>query len=246
MAIVEGVTEFLPISSTAHLMFTAGVLGIPQTEFVKSFEIAIQLGAMGAIVALYAEKLRKNPVWVKKITIAFLPTGILGAVFYRVVKTYLLGNSWLAAGAMVVGGVILVKLLVRPGNLTIAKLSMKNALLVGLGQSVSMIPGVSRAAATMVAGMAVGMSRIEAVEFSFLLAVPTMAAATGWDLVKSGWSYTPGEWGILITGFIGAAVVAWWTVRWLVGYVAKRDLAVFGWYRIIFGVVWAAGLIFSQ
>jgi len=250
MAGVEGVTEFLPISSTAHLMLTARILNIFQSDFVKSFEIAIQLGAIMAVAGLYAKKVRENMKLIPIILTAFLPTGVLGFIFYKLVKTYLLGNDGIAIGAMFLGGVLLLKLPIfnlqftiksqfsNSNKQTIKDLSVKKLLLIGLIQSVSMIPGVSRALATIFGGMAVGLSRKEAVEFSFLLAVPTMAAATGWDLVKSGWGFSAGEWEILMAGFLGAMVTAWITVKWLVQYVETHDFRVFGWYRIVVAAVW--------
>jgi undecaprenyl-diphosphatase len=252
MAIVEGVTEFLPISSTAHLMLTARILNIFQSEFVKSFEIVIQLGAILAVVQQYAVKVNRNRKILTNTLIAFVPTGILGFIFYKFVKSYLLGNEWIAIIAMAVGGILLVKITNHKSqitnksqapnskNQTINDLSIKNLLMIGLFQSVSMVPGVSRALATIFGGMMAGLSRKEAVEFSFLLAVPTMTAATGWDLIKSGWSFSAGEWGILTAGFLGSMITAWITVKWLVGYVETHDFRVFGWYRVLLAAVWLA------
>jgi len=250
MAGVEGVTEFLPISSTAHLMLTARILNIFQSDFVKSFEIAIQLGAILAVAGLYAKKVWGNKKLIPIILTAFVPTGILGFIFYKVVKMYLLGNDWIAIIAMAAGGILLLKLPIfnfqftnksqfsNSKNQTINDLSVRKLLFIGLVQSVAMVPGVSRALATIFGGMAVGLSRKEAVEFSFLLAVPTMAAATGWDLIASGWGFSTGEWGILTAGFLGAMITAWITVKWLVRYVETHDFRVFGWYRIVVAAVW--------
>ncbi len=247
LATVEGVTEFLPISSTAHLVLTSWWLNINQTDFVKSFEIAIQLGAILAVV-WETRKALKSLKTLKTIFLAFLPTGILGLVFYKLVKNYLLGNLEITIWALFLGGAVMILLenlklkifnLKSNSNLLISQLNLKQSLIIGLIQSVSMIPGVSRAMATIFGGMAVGLSRKEATEFSFLLAIPTMAAATGFDLVKSGWNFNNNEWVLLGVGFAGAFITAWLVVKWLTGYVQKHNFTIFGWYRIILaGICW--------
>ena len=189
LAMVEGITEFLPVSSTGHLILASRVLGITQTEFVKSFEIAIQLGAIGAVVFLYAQTLIRNfAVW-KKIIIAFLPTGIVGLVFYSFIKHFLLGNFMVVVFSLFWGGILMLFLekyfTGRKREAKMDRLRPSKALLIGFGQSLSIVPGVSRAAATIFSGLGVGLSRQEAVEFSFLLAIPTMAAAAGLDLLKT-------------------------------------------------------------
>lgn len=242
LAIVEGVTEFLPISSTGHLVLTAKLLAIPQTEFVKSFEIIIQLGAILAVV-LETFKLLLSPKLLRNLFLAFLPTGVLGLVLYKIVKTYLLGNEMVTVLALLIGGVFMIiwekKYEIRDMkyDFKIKELSYKNSLMIGLIQAISMIPGVSRAAATIFGGMGVGLSRKEATEFSFLLAIPTMAAATGLDLMKSGWSFRGDEWVILGVGFAGAFITAWLTVKWLIGYVQKHDFTMFGIYRILLALL---------
>ena len=245
MAIVEGVTEFLPISSTAHLMLTAQILKIAQTEFVKSFEIIIQLGAIFSVLVIYGKKISTDWERMKRIIIAFLPTGVLGLVLYKIVKTYLLGNVGVTVAALLIGGVIIIliekfeilnsKFQIN-SKLQIQNLNTKQSLTIGLIQAISMIPGVSRAMATIFGGMGVGLTRKEATEFSFLLATPTMAAATGYDLVKSGWSFSGSEWIVLGIGFAGAFITAWLTVKWLIGYVQKHNFTAFGIYRIILGL----------
>lgn len=241
MAVVEGVTEFLPISSTGHLILTAKLLAISQTDFVKSFEIAIQLGAIGAVMV----NCKCDKAKTLNTLIAFIPTGILGLMFYKLVKTYLLGNSGVVLWALLVGGVFIVvfeflifnfQFLIK-SKLTIKQLTIKQSLAIGFIQSLSMIPGVSRAMMSIFGGMAVGLSRREATEFSFLLAIPTMAAATGWDLLKSGWNFSGTQWWLLVTGFIGAFISAFVVVKWLIGYVQKHDFTAFGVYRIILALL---------
>lgn len=249
LGIVEGVTEFLPISSTGHMVLVSDLLKIPQNELVKSFEIIIQLGAIGAILVLYWRKLLVERETMKRVLVAFVPTGILGFVLYKVVKHFLLGNVWVTVLALGIGGLALILLDSRKridkenygsgseGGLK--KLGYGKAVVIGLAQAVSMIPGVSRAAATIVGGMEVGLSREQATEFSFLLAVPTMLAATGLDLVKSGMSIKGNEWGLIALGFGVAFVTAMGVVSWLIRFVKKHSLRGFGVYRIVLAVIYA-------
>jgi len=249
LSIVEGITEFLPISSTGHLVLAAKLMGIVQTEFVKSFEIAIQLGAILAVVWLYRRTLVKDWETWKRMLAGFLPTGILGLIFYRVIKNFLLGNEAVTLWALFIGGLVLIgfeklqslRATERSVAISMGKLSLKKVFGIGLFQAVSMIPGISRAGAAIIGGMAAGLSRTAAVEFSFLLAIPTMAAATGLDLIKSGFRFSGGEFGLMGIGFAGSFIVAAVTVKWLTEFVKRRTLAVFGWYRIaLVGLWWLA------
>lgn len=241
LACVEGISEFLPISSTGHLILASKVLGVLQSEFVKSFEIIIQFGAILAVVVLYRQRLLKDVEGWKRIIVGFLPAGFLGLIFYKIVKSYLLGNLWVVVVSLFAGGVFLVVLekvfKTKETVKDFAKLGYSQAFLVGLGQAIAMVPGVSRSAATIVSGMLLGMDRKSAAEFSFLLAVPTMAAATGLDLVKSSWAFTLGEYGVLLVGFVGAFLSAMVTVRYFVGFVQKHTFFGFGVYRIVVSVV---------
>jgi len=195
LGIVEGITEFLPISSTGHLILASRLLGLPQSDFQKSFEIAIQLGAIASVIVLYWRRFLE-PAVLTKVLVAFVPTGIIGFALYRVVKTYFFDS---------LGGVALIvfELLHREKDDAVgdvASISYSKALLIGLFQSLSIVPGVSRAGATIVGGLIVGLSRRTIVEFSFLLAVPTMLAATGYDLLKNASSFAPEEFGVLAGG----------------------------------------------
>lgn len=242
LSIVEGITEFLPISSTGHLILASDLLKLQQTEFMKSFEIFIQLGAILGIVVLYWKTLIKNiEIW-KRIIIAFIPTGILGIVFYKIVKTFLLGNVMVTLLALLIGGILLIILeLVHKEKDNhkekIEDISLKNAFLIGLFQSVSMIPGVSRSAATIVGGLILGTKRKTAIEFSFLLAIPTMIAATGLDLVKSNLSFDSGELSLLAIGFIGSFIVAILAVKFFLDFIKKHTFIPFGIYRIILAIL---------
>lgn len=242
LAIVEGITEFLPVSSTGHLVLTAKLLSIPQTEFVKSFEIIIQLGSILAVIFLYWRKLfLQRTVW-KPILIAFLPTAILGFTLYKVVKGYLIGNEMITVAALFIGGIILIliELFHKEDKNTIDRIEdipPKQALLIGLAQSVAMIPGVSRSAATIIGGLLLKVQRKTAVEFSFLLAVPTMLSATGLDLVKTSFSFSAYEYSVLAVGFIGAFVVAVFAVKFVLKYIERNNFIPFGIYRIIVAIL---------
>ena len=242
LAIVEGITEFLPISSTAHLLITSRILGLPVTEFVKSFEIAIQLGAILAVAAMYRKQIMDPKLW-GRLLAGWVPTAAAGAALYPFIKGELLENLGVTIAALFAGGIILI--LLEKSSIFKVQYSMKKTadlplwkyLIIGVFQAMSIVPGVSRAAATIIGGMMVGLSRREAVEYSFILAVPTMAAAVGWDLFKSGGNFGRGEWVIMAVGFAGAFVSAAAAVKWLISYVRTRDLSYFGWYRIILGAV---------
>jgi undecaprenyl-diphosphatase len=242
LSIVEGISEFLPISSTGHLVLTADLLKIPQTEFVKSFEIIIQLGAILAVLTLYGRRLLVSIEVLKKVIIAFVPTGIIGLTLYRVVKDLLIGNSLVTVIALFLGGILLIILekiyLEKPHHLEkIEHLSYKNAILIGLAQSVSIIPGVSRAGATIMGGMFLGLKRTTATEFSFLLAIPTMFAATGLDLMKNYEVILSSDPSILAVGLIGSFITALFSVKFLIQYVSKHNFIVFGVYRIILSII---------
>jgi undecaprenyl-diphosphatase len=243
-AVVEGVTEFLPVSSTGHLVLTAKFLGVPQTEFVKSFEIIIQLGAMLSVVFLYWNTIWGNKkVW-KPVIAAFIPTAVVGLAFYSIIKNYLLGNEMVTVVALLLGGIIMIvveKFFVKEqgdkGIKKIENISTKNAIIIGLSQSVSIIPGVSRAAATIIGALLLGTSRKTAVEFSFLLAVPTMTAAVGLDLIRSSFSFTPSEWGLLAVGFVGSFIVAGFAVKFFIKFIQHHTFIPFGIYRIILAIL---------
>ena len=242
LAAVEGLTEFLPISSTGHLILASKLLGIVQTDFLKTFEIIIQLGAILAIVVLYFKKLITSLNLIKKLIVAFIPTAIVGFTLYPLIKSVLLGSSAITLNALFWGGVaiIAVEWFLKRKETQVKNLgtvSYKQALIIGTFQSISVIPGVSRAAATIIGGRLTGLSRETATEFSFLLAVPTMFAATGLDLWKSRDMITQGG---VLTLFVGTvlsfffAVIA---VKFLINYVKKHDFTAFGIYRIALSVI---------
>lgn len=245
LGIVEGVTEFLPISSTGHLILAGDMLAFTG-ERAKIFEIFIQLGAILAVVWLYRAKLAstirdvRNPDtngFAIKLLIAFLPSAVVGLIAHPYIKHYLF-NTKTVAMALIGGGLAILLIEWATKKVAVRDLDTipyRLALGVGLFQVLSLFPGVSRAGATIMGGIILGLERRVATEFSFFLAIPTMFAATSFDLVK-GIPYLDGmDIPIFITGFITAFVVAILVIKAFLGYVAKYDFTPFGYYRIIFG-----------
>ncbi len=243
MGAVEGLTEFLPVSSTGHLILTAHILGIPHDSFTKSFEISIQLGAILAIALLYWRRLMGDWELWKRIFVAFLPTGFLGFAFYKFIKGYLIGNDLVVVIALILGGIFLLfadRLCERFCYIGDVKdLSYPRAFAIGVFQSIAMIPGVSRSGATIIGGMFMGLSRKASAEFSFLLAFPTMLIATAYDLYKSHQSFQAQEWHILSVGFITSMLFALLSVKALLKFLQKHSFVPFGIYRILVGLLYA-------
>lgn len=236
LSAVEGLTEFLPISSTGHMILMSKLLGITETNFVKTFEIVIQLGAIMAVVVLYFKRLVTGSDLVKKLFVAFIPTAIVGFTLYPLIKEVLLGSSAITLNALFWGGIALIAiewLLKNFQSKEIKSVTYKQALIIGTFQSISVIPGVSRAAATIVGGLLTGLNRKAAIEFSFLLAVPTMFAATGLDLYKSRDMIAQGGFLMLFAGTILSFFFATLAIKFLINYVKKHNLTIFGVYRII-------------
>ena len=240
LGVVEGITEFLPISSTGHLILTSRFLGIADSNFLKSFEIAIQLGAILAVVVLYWKRvISDKEIW-KKVAVAFLPTAILGFIFYKTMKEVLLSNVQLVIWSLLLGGIVLIIFELwhrskeqRANGEGLNSISYPKAFIIGTVQSIAMIPGVSRAAATIIGGLAMGVSRKTIFEFSFLLAVPTMAAATIFDLWKSAGVFSLNQFHLLAFGFIVSFFAAMVSIKWLLRFIQNHTFISFGIYRII-------------
>ncbi len=236
--IVEGTTEFLPVSSTGHLMLTARALGLSQTEFLKTFEIVIQFGAILSVVVLYWKTLLVNIEVLKRVVLAFLPTAALGLFFYKIIKQFLMGSNQVVLWSLFLGGICLIvfELFHREKDDAvddISKIPYRTSLLIGLFQSIAMIPGVSRSAATIVGGLVLGLRRKTIVEFSFLLAVPTMLAATVLDLMKNMGQFSVTQINFLSAGFILSFVFALLSVKFLLNFIKHHSFISFGVYRII-------------
>lgn len=235
---IEGFTEFLPISSTAHLLIASRLLQIPETEFLKTFIIAIQLGAILAVVALYAKTFIKDWQVNLRVAAAFLPTAFFGFILYHFIKSFLFENMAVIIAALFLGGVGLVffERWYRPERATergLANIPYWKVFVVGCAQALAVVPGVSRAGATIIAGMLLGIERSAIVEFSFLLAVPTMAAATGYDLLKTGAALNAGEFHLIALGFMASFVFAIIGVKFFINLIKTRSFTSFGVYRIL-------------
>lgn len=240
LALIEGLTEFLPISSTGHMILASAAMRIHEDEFVKTFEVAIQLGAILAIALMYVRRFLAGIEIYLKLTAAFLPTAIIGFLAYKPIKQYLF-SPVVVSVSLIVGGVILILIDRRLNQATdesvpLEKISYRRAVQIGLIQCLSMVPGTSRAAATIVGGVFNGLSRRQATEFSFLLAVPTMCAATGYDLLKTPFELGAEQWKLLGVGLVVAFASAWVAVRLMLDFVARHGFAPFGYYRIALGV----------
>lgn len=242
LGIVEGITEFLPISSTGHLNLASTLLGVGGSDFFKSFEIFIQAGAMLAVVFLYWKILLRNRIIWKKILVGFLPTAIIGFLLYKVIKNYLLSNDSVTVIALFLGGIILIALELiyeekDHHSEKIEDISYKNAFLIGVGQALAVIPGVSRSAATIITALFLGTKRKAAVEYSFLLAVPTIFAASAFDFKQSSLSFSENELVLLAIGFLSSFVFAVIAIKFLLKFIQKNNFIPFGIYRIIVAVL---------
>jgi undecaprenyl-diphosphatase len=251
IAIVEGLTEFLPISSTGHMIIAEKLLGVESTEFTKLFTVGIQLGAILAVVILYWKKFiepLKTGRWnfYIKLIVAVLPALGLGFLFSDKIDS-LLESPLTVAITMLAGGVVLLFIDNFFKNAVVdteEKISFPKAFTIGLWQCVAMIPGVSRSAASIIGGMQQKLTRKLAAEFSFFLAVPTMAAATGYKLLKGYKSISTEDIKLFAVGNVVAFVVALLAIKFFIGFLQKHGFKVFGWYRIIAGIILLA-LIFT-
>ncbi len=249
LGIVEGLTEFLPVSSTGHMILASYLLKIQENEFLKTFEIVIQIGAILAIVALYVRRFLTSFTIYLKLIVAFIPTGIIGLLAYKIIKTYLF-SPLVVSISLVVGGIVLILIdrKVEQGESQwedVENISYRNAFFIGLIQCFSMVPGVSRAAATIIGGVFNGFDKRQAAEFSFLLAVPTMFAASGYDLLKTDLVFTHDNLILLATGLVVAFITAWIAVKAFLIILKRYGFRHFGYYRIIIGIVFLLIFYFS-
>lgn len=249
MGLVEGATEFIPISSTGHLILAADWLGFDEYPGHTTFEVFIQLGAILAVVWLYRAKIfgvlaaapsdPKARRLVLNVMIAFFPAAAIGFLVHDWIKEYLF-NPFTVSLALVVGGIlILVVERFHPPfrTETVDDIRSPSALGVGLAQVAALFPGVSRSGATIMGGLALGLSRVAATEFSFFLAIPIMFAASGYDLFKARHSLSVADAPVFAVGFVVSFISALVVIRWLISYVSRNDFKGFAWYRIIFGLI---------
>ena len=239
LGLVEGITEFLPISSTGHLIVAGSLLGF-NDERAGVFFIAIQTGAMLAVLWEYrARFFRIDPALYRNLIVAFIPAAVLGLLFSKYIKSYLF-HAVPVALAFIVGGAIILlveRSSLKPRIQDTQSMSWLDALKVGIAQCFALIPGTSRAGATIIGGMLFGLSRKAATEFSFFLAVPTLCAAGAYDLLKNRALFSAGDLGMFAAGLAASFVSAFVVIRWLIRYVATHDFKPFAWYRIAFGLI---------
>ncbi len=248
MGLVEGATEFLPISSTGHLIIVGDILGFLSKEKRDVFEIIIQLGAILAVCWAFKQRLISTVTtlsteanaqhFVRNLLIAFLPAALLGLAFHSAIKEYLF-SPFTVAIALIVGGfaiLLIEKLPLKTPTQSVDDISSKQALQIGFAQALALIPGVSRAGATILGGMLFGLNRTVATEFSFFLAIPIMFAATGYDLLKSWHLLNADDLTVFAVGFVTAFLSALIAVKFLIRFVQTHNFVPFAWYRIVFGV----------
>ncbi len=242
LGLVEGISEFLPISSTGHLILVSDLLGIKSSDFLSSFEIFIQLGAICSVIVLYFKRVLNNKKIFLTVGVAFVPAAIVGLLLYNVIKTYFLTSSIIVLYALFLGGIALIifELMHKEKKEElheIEDISYKQAVAIGIFQCFAVVPGVSRSAATILGGLIVGLKRKTIVEFSFLLAVPTMLAATALDLTKSSYYFNIYQWLMLGVGFLVSFVVAYISVKFLLKFVQNHTFIPFGIYRIVVALI---------
>jgi len=241
LGIIEGFTEFLPISSTGHLIVASDLLGIEQTAMTSAFEIIIQFSAILAVIFNYKDKfsLEKLELW-KKIVLAFLPIGVVGFIFAKSIKAMF--SPTIVAFAFIVGGIVFLvveKYYKKEEHLIddVEQVSYKQAFYIGLAQVAALIPGASRAGASIIGAMLVGLNRKASAEFSFLLALPVMCATTGYDLVKHYDEFVGANLVVLLVGFITSFVVAYLTMKLFIEFLSRFTFVAFGVYRILLGLL---------
>ncbi len=254
LGVIEGLTEFLPVSSTGHLLLLERFFGFDDDQFGKTFVVLIQLGAILAILSIYFMRLWKialgfftDPAarrFVIGVLIAFLPAAIIGALAHGFIKDVLF-NAWVVCFTLIVGGAILLwvdSLDLKPVHHDATQFPLGTYLIIGLAQCLAMIPGVSRSGTTIVSGMLLGADKRSAAEFSFFLAIPTMAGAFTYDLYKNHSLMTADNIMLVVVGFVTSFVVAFFVVKTLLDYVTRHGFALFAWWRVLVGSLGLIGL----
>ena len=237
LGFVEGITEFLPVSSTGHLILASIALGLDNNEFLKLFEIVIQTGAIAAVIFIYWKDLINDRSYVFKMAVAFVPTGVLGLLLHGIVKKYLF-NPQVVCGSLFVGGIILLFLENLSSRKTDHKLTYVNYFFIGLFQCLAFIPGVSRSAATILGGRLLGASREESVKFSFLLAIPTILAASGYSLLKVKYVLSSDEVIYLSLGLITSFVFGFLSIKVFLKWLNHKTFIICGVYRIVLAIIY--------
>lgn len=238
LAIIEGITEFLPVSSTGHMIIASSFFGIASDDFTKLFTIVIQLGTILSVVVLYFKRFFQSLNFYYKLFVAFIPAVIFGLLLSDFIDS-LLENPITVAISLIIGGILLLKVDEWFGNSDNTEISYLTAFKIGLFQCLAMIPGVSRSGASIVGGMSQKLSRTTAAEFSFFLAIPTMLGATvkkSYDYYKAGFELSQDQVNLLIVGNVVGFIVAMIAIKSFIGYLSKHGFKIFGYYRIVAGV----------
>lgn len=239
LAIIEGITEFLPISSTGHMIIASNMMGIASDDYVKMFTVSIQFGAIFSVLLLYWKRFFQSTQFYFKLFLGFIPAGVFGFLLNDYIDA-LLENAIVVAISLLAGGIFLlfVDRIFKKNETSSKHVTYKNALMIGLFQVVAMIPGVSRSAATIVGGLSQGLNRKAAAEFSFFLAVPTMLVVTLYKTYKyhSSIGFNADDVGILALGNLVAFVVAIFAIKFFIGFLTKYGFRIFGYYRIALGL----------
>jgi undecaprenyl-diphosphatase len=248
LGIIEGATEYLPISSTFHLIWASKLLSIPQTEFQKMFEVVIQSGAILAVLVLYFKTLTHDSRLLKKVFASFLPTAVIGLVLYKIIKNVFFESYLAQIGIFILVGLLflVIEQWWNRKKFTVvgSEITYSQAIVIGLAQALAVFPGVSRAGAVILAMMFFNVRRDEAAKYSFILAVPTLLAAAVLDLFKSrSVIFEQANLLLLLVGFITSFISALVVVRWFIGFLERHKITLFGWYRLAFGLILAIMLM---
>jgi undecaprenyl-diphosphatase len=235
LGIAEGITEFAPVSSTAHILVTAKLLGITNSDFFTVFTVAIQSGSILAAVVYFWKTIWGNLSLIPKVIVGFIPAAVVGLLIHSLV-TKLFGSTWIIAATLILGGIVFLFLKPIDTIVEVKKISYKQAFLIGCTQIVAMIPGVSRSGATLIGGTLLGIPRSQIVAFSFILGIPTILGATVVEL-HSLPHLALSQWTLIGVGTVVAFITALLTIKWFTNILTKKPLSWFGWYRIALGVL---------
>ena len=253
LGIIEGITEFLPISSTFHLIWTSRFLGLVQSDFIKLFEVFIQSGAILAVVFMYGKQILKNTSLMKRLIVSFIPTAVVGYVLYGLIKGVFFESPLLTTSIFIGVGVVflMVEFFIKKNIILTKKginlLTYQDAVLIGLFQALAVVPGVSRAGAVLIGMMILGYRRDESAKYSFMLSIPTILSASAYDFWKMREIISPDNNTVLLLtiGTVIAFFSAYFGVAWFIYYLQKHSLSLFGWYRVLIGIILLLVLLMS-